>query len=95
MSLFGIHILYSNLLTAFFNENTKHDIIDLNSVKENKYEKSMQISFLVLDLGLSSFRDQVLYRHREQICGCQGGWGVGEGWSGSLGLAGANYYIYV
>ena len=30
---------------------------------------------------------------REQTCGCQGGEGVGEGWSGSLGLADANYYI--
>ena len=32
------------------------------------------------------------HRHREQICGCQGG-GAGEGWIGSLGLADANYYI--
>ena len=35
------------------------------------------------------------HRHREQICGCQEGGrgGVGEGWTGSLGLADANYYI--
>ena len=33
------------------------------------------------------------HRHREQTCGCQGGEEVGEGWSGSLGLADANYYI--
>ena len=31
--------------------------------------------------------------HREQTCSCQGEGGVGEGWSGSLGLADANYYI--
>ena len=32
-------------------------------------------------------------RHREQTCGCQ--WGRGEevGWTGSLRLADANYYI--
>ena len=32
------------------------------------------------------------YRHREQTCGCQGERG-GVGWTGSLGLADANYYI--
>ena len=32
-------------------------------------------------------------RYREQTCGCRGGWGGGEGWIGSLGLADANYYI--
>ena len=31
--------------------------------------------------------------HREQICGCQGEGGVGEGWIGSLGLADVKYYI--
>ena len=33
------------------------------------------------------------YRHREQTCGCQGGRRVGEGCTGSLGLAIENYYI--
>ena len=33
------------------------------------------------------------HRHREQTCGCQGGRNEEEGWIGSLGLAGANYYI--
>ena len=33
------------------------------------------------------------HRHRQQTCGCQEGGGVGEGWSGSLGLADANCYI--
>ena len=28
--------------------------------------------------------------HREQTCDCQGGGKVGEGWSGSSGLADAN-----
>ena len=31
--------------------------------------------------------------HREQTGGCQGGGGVGEGWSGSLGSADTNWYI--
>ena len=31
--------------------------------------------------------------HREQTCGCQGGEGVGKGWTESLGLVDANYYI--
>ena len=33
-------------------------------------------------------------RYREQTCGCRGGWGGGERWIGSLGVADANYYIY-
>ena len=32
-------------------------------------------------------------QHREWTCGCQGGKGVLEGWTGSLELADANYYI--
>ena len=34
------------------------------------------------------------HRYREQICDCLGGGALGEGRIGSLGLAGANYYIY-
>ena len=30
------------------------------------------------------------HRRRENTHGCQGGWGVGEGWTGSLGLADAS-----
>ena len=33
------------------------------------------------------------HRHRDQTCGCQGGGSMGEGWTGSLGLVDANYYI--
>ena len=33
------------------------------------------------------------YRHREETCDCQGEKGKGVGWTGSLGLAGADYYI--
>ena len=34
------------------------------------------------------------HKHREQTGGCQRGKGLGEGRTGSLGLADANYYIY-
>ena len=43
-------------------------------------------------MNLSTKQKQT-HRHREQTCGYQGGGGVGEGWIGSLGLVGANYYI--
>ena len=40
-----------------------------------------------------STNQKQFHRHREQTCGCQrgGGW-VGEGSTGSLGLADVNYY---
>ena len=34
-----------------------------------------------------------IHRYREQICSCQGCGTVGEGWTGSLGLADASYYM--
>ena len=40
-----------------------------------------------------SMKQTQTHRHREQICGGQGGDGLGEGWNGSVGLADANYYI--
>ena len=33
------------------------------------------------------------HRHREWTCDCQGRGRWGEGWTGRLGLADANYYI--
>ena len=44
-------------------------------------------------MNLSTKQKQT-HRHREETCGCQGGGEVEDGWSGSLGLADANYYIY-
>ena len=35
------------------------------------------------------------HEHRQQTYGCQGEGGAREGWIGSLGLADANYYVYV
>ena len=40
-----------------------------------------------------SMKQKQAHRYREQTCGCQG-W-HGEGLIGNLGLADANYYIYV
>ena len=40
-----------------------------------------------------SMKQKQSHGHREQTGGCQGGGEVGEGWSGSLGFADANYYI--
>ena len=41
-----------------------------------------------------STKQKQMYRHGEQTCGCQGGGGMGERWTGSLGLVHANYYIH-
>ena len=40
-----------------------------------------------------STKENKTHRHREQTYSCPGGGGVGEGWTGSLGLADANYYV--
>ena len=39
-----------------------------------------------------AMKEKQTHRHREKTCGCQRGQG-GEGRTGSLGLADANYYI--
>ena len=38
-----------------------------------------------------SVEQKQTHRHGDQACGCQGRGGVG--WTGSLGLVDANYYI--
>ena len=40
-----------------------------------------------------SMKQKQTHGHREHTCGCQGGEGVREGGTGSLGLSDANYYI--
>ena len=42
-------------------------------------------------MNLTTTQEQI-HRHREQTCGFQGH-GEGEGWTGSLGLVDANYYL--
>ena len=39
-----------------------------------------------------STKQKLTHRHTEQTCGWQRGTGVGEGWTGSLGLVDANHY---
>ena len=41
-----------------------------------------------------STKQKQMYRHGEQTCGCQGQEGLGEGWTGSLGLVHANYSTF-
>ena len=43
-------------------------------------------------MNLSAKQKQT-HRHRKQTCRGQWGGGEGEGWTGSLGLVDANYYI--
>ena len=43
-------------------------------------------------MNLSTKQKQT-HRHWEQTCGFQAESGVGEGWTESLGLADANYFI--
>ena len=40
-----------------------------------------------------STEEKQIARHREQTCGSWGVGGMGVGWTGSLGLVDANYYI--
>ena len=38
-----------------------------------------------------SMKQKQTHRHKEKSCGCQGGKGLGEGQTGSLGLVDENY----
>ena len=67
------------------------EIIIFSEVSQTEKYAITSMWNLKYDTNLSMKQKQT-HRHREQTCGCQGG-GVGEGWNGSLGLAGANYYI--
>ena len=40
-----------------------------------------------------SMKQKQPHRQKEQTCGCQRGGRMEVGWTGSLGLAGADYYI--
>ena len=71
------------------------EIIILSEASQTEKNKYM----ILLICGVSNMT-QVNLIHKtetdsqmwEQICGCQGGWGMGKEWSRSLGLADANYY---
>ena len=68
--------------------------------KWSKPDRERQIPYdmtymwnLIYGINEPIYEEKRTHRHREKTCGCQGGGGEGEGWSGSLGLADANYYI--
>ena len=74
------------------------EIVILSEVSQTEKDEYHMISLIcgienMTQMNLSMNQKQT-HRHRKQTCGCQGGGRVGEGWIGSLGLAGANYYIY-
>ena len=73
------------------------EMIILTEVSQTEKDKYHMLSLIcgienMTQMNLSTKQKQT-HRRREQTCGCQGGGVVGEGWSGSLGLADANYYI--
>ena len=41
-----------------------------------------------------SMKQKQNHGHREQTGGCQGGGGLGEGWSGRSGLADVGFYMW-
>lgn len=86
------HSHFCNLifLIAFPLKTQKHDITDLNFARN--CEKAYRISFVILDLGLSS-QDQVFYKVEVRSVVAKGGWGWG-GLEWELGISSVNYYMY-
>ena len=67
------------------------EVIMLSEVSQ----KEMQIPYDITDMwnlkhDTNQLKQKQTHRHREQTCVCQGEEGLGEGWTGSLGLAEAN-----
>ena len=74
------------------------EIIILSEVSQKEKDKYHMISLIrgiynMTQMNLSVKQKQTR-RHREQTYGRQGGGGVREGCTGSLGLVDANYYIW-
>ena len=72
------------------------EMIVLNEVKS---DRERQIPYDITDVwNLKYGTNELIYETETESqtqrtdCGYQGGESVGEGWAGSLGLAGANYY---
>ena len=70
--------------------------VKLSQKEKDKYHMISLICGIenMTQMNLSTKQKQT-HRHKEQTCGCQGGGQVAEGRTGSLGLADANYYIYI
>ena len=74
----------------------QQDILTVSEVSQKEKDKYHMISLIfgiqnMAQMKLSIEQKQT-YKHGEQTRGCQGG-GGGMGWTGSLGLVEANYYI--
>ena len=74
------------------------EIIIVSEVSQKEKDKYHMISLMCeiynMEQMILSTEQKQTHRHREQTGGCQreGGGGEGEGWTGSLGLADANFY---
>ena len=73
------------------------EIIILSEVSQTEKDKNHMLSLMcgvqnMAQKNLSTEQKQTC-RHREQTYACQVGGGEGVGWTGSLGLVNANYYI--
>ena len=73
------------------------EIIILREVSQAEKDKYHMISFIcgiynATQMNLQTKQKQT-HRYREETCGCPGKEGFGDGWIGSLGLEGANYYV--
>ena len=67
------------------------EVIMLSEVSQ----KEMQIPYDITDMwslkhDTNQLKQKQTHRHRKQTCVCQGEEGLGEGWTGSPGLAEAN-----
>ena len=67
-------------------------------LSEGKSERGKQIAHditymwnLKYDRNDLSMKYKQTHRHRKQICGCQGGKDLEEGWNGRFGLADVSY----
>ena len=73
--------------------------VDLQIITPSEVSPKDKYHVILLQCGIETrtqmnlpTKQRETHGHREQICGCQGGEGLGKGGVGSLGLAGANYY---
>ena len=93
----GILLLHKkNKIIPFAATWMELEISILSEVRQKEKDIPYDITYmwnLKYNTNELTMKQKETYRHREQICGGQEGGGVGEGWSGSLGLADANFYI--
>ena len=81
----------NNEIMLFAATRMNLEIIKLSKVSQ-KEKTSTMWSYFYVESRIGHKWAYLWNRHREQICGCQGG-GGGEGRTGSFRLADANYYI--